>query len=151
MWLFDLLFPEQSEAMSLRNISERVANLSNSSTLKLATEEKNSVHIRHLVLEIDNLRRDNAELALVTVAMMKIIQNVVGLSRDEIREYIVQADKYDGIEDNAVNMERFRQYFILKERTIKKTFNDKQCPACARRTTKKFGTCIYCGWDLKEE
>lgn len=148
MSLFDFMFPEQSQAESLRAISAKMADAGVANELALGSAGKSEVHIRYLAEEIHRLQIQNGELSLAVLVLLKIVKNVTGISQDDIAQMVLEADKLDGKRDGKLDIEAFRRHFGVGNTESPKKAATNVCPACNRITSMKLGTCVYCGWDL---
>lgn len=87
--------------------------------------------------EVGNLGQHIARIDLTIEALVQVLERRGQLTREELRDMIVEIDLADGREDAQMGPDRTRKA--------------PKCPSCSRPVNPKRDTCVYCNTALPVE
>jgi hypothetical protein len=106
MSLFDFMFPEQAQAMHLRELcSQNKRSISS----KIFEGKRNNDDIKYLKSENNQLRNDMGVMALTLASLMRAIEKKGLLTNDEIKAMITEVDLMDSIKDGKLDINFLRE------------------------------------------
>ncbi len=98
MSLFDFFFPEQAQASYLRTLAKSEQQRS-----RAAARKKPALDRR-----MDELEGDVGYLALVLGALLQKVDEKGVITRDEVRDTVMELDGLDGVKDGRLDVDILR-------------------------------------------
>ena len=93
MGLFEMFFPEQAQAVHLRNLSQTM----------VSSMMRSSRGNRHADKRIDEVAEDTAFLALVTFSMLRFLMKKGIVTEEEFKAHLAKLDELDGVRDGELD------------------------------------------------
>jgi hypothetical protein len=109
MSLFDLMFPEQAQAMYLKDLRDQnKRSLSSKRTEESRISSSSSNEIKLLKNENEQLRNDMGVIALSLASLMRAIEKKGLLTNHEIKDMINEVDFLDSVKDGKLDINFLR-------------------------------------------
>lgn len=106
MSLFDLMFPEQAQAMYLKDLRDQ--NKRSLSSKRTEESRSSSNEIKLLKKENEQLRNDMGVIALSLASLMRAIEKKGLLTNHEIKDMINEVDFLDSVKDGKLDINFLR-------------------------------------------
>lgn len=106
MSLFDLMFPEQAQAMYLKDLLAQ--NKRSLSSKRIEESRSSSNEIKFLKNENEQLRNDMGVIALSLASLMRAIEKKGLLTNHEIKDMINEVDFLDSVKDGKLDINFLR-------------------------------------------
>jgi hypothetical protein len=128
MTIFDYLFDsEWSQRADINSLDERAKRL----------EEKMSAGGLDLSLQVRDLRRDVARLALLVETLADLVISKSLCTREEFWQHVDRRDREDGVADGIKTEPAPDEPPLNPDLQL--------CPSCQRNSPPTAQRCIYCG------
>lgn len=113
MGLYELFFPETSEAESLRAIAKSHERNSRLREREMLAARRQDYQVNETLRDLEN---DVGTLALMLAAILKKLDENGQLTRDELKETLKDLDLLDGVRDGKIDVNQLRDgSFLAKE------------------------------------
>lgn len=157
MSMFDFFFPEQAEAMHLRDISEqmRVRRVHEEHDSRRSRRQEENLgalegRLRSLETRVHELEDENAVLGLLTMSLIKVLAEKNSITMKDVFDQVKAVDALDGKADGKVDLSALRMMFGLEVGSSEETETapdptaDWECPSCHHMNAAARRWCLYC-------
>lgn len=100
MSLFDFLFPQQAAVSHLKTMANQ----------QRRAEKGGNARLSSLESRVEELEHDTGVLALALAAILDSANENGSISRDEIKEKVLELDVLDGFHDGRINVAMLRKW-----------------------------------------
>ena len=145
MTLFDHIFPEQAQALHLRDIAERIGDATRASQAREIDESNNAFRIAGLERRLKQLEDDSGLLALLLAVVMKKLCEKTDLTYQDVLAEVAAVDASDGKADGRLDVAALRALLGLPQPDVAVPGRDQVCADCRRVMLNGRTRCLYCG------
>lgn len=145
MSLFDFLFPQQAQAMHLRDIASTSSKASYAMRAKEIDEHGNRRRLGVLARRVEKLENDLALTAMVNALLVKRYLADTGKNLEQLRAEIAEVDRSDGVEDGGFDSDEMRRLLGLPVAEVAAEDGPGLCRDCGRKVLTGHKRCLYCG------
>lgn len=146
MSLFDFIFPEQAQAMHLREIAESARGLGIEKSRSNDESWANTLTQKQLNRRIKQLEDDKSLLTLVITILLKDYISKNKISPHQLQDLVKSIDNSDGVADGGLDIDELRNILGMEKIKFDSSSNIQICPDCNRAISQLQGKCLYCGY-----
>lgn len=145
MSLFDFLFPQQAQAMHLREIADASRDVGQATRAREVDEDNNRLRIATLARRVERLENDLALSGMVNALLIRRYIQDTGKTLEQLRAEMAEVDRADGVEDGGFDGNEMRKLLGLPLAEPAAPQAKGCCRDCGRKVITGHAVCLYCG------